>query len=79
MISRRVFIRNGGLALVSLGFAPSFLSRTVEAAGTALGTLTADGRLINVTGSPVSGSRSSGASLNDWRTSNWRGLGDRVS
>src|SRR6195256_155142 len=35
MISRRVFIRNGGLALVSLGFAPSFLARTVEAAGTA--------------------------------------------
>src|SRR6185503_1404995 len=34
MISRRIFIRNGGLALVSLGFAPSFLSRTVEAAGT---------------------------------------------
>ena len=35
MISRRVFVRNGGLALVSLGFAPSFLARTVEAAGTA--------------------------------------------
>ncbi len=35
MISRRIFIRNGGLALVSLGFAPSFLARTVEAAGTA--------------------------------------------
>src|SRR5436190_16098200 len=35
MISRRIFIRNGGLALVSLGFAPSFLSRTVEAAGAA--------------------------------------------
>ncbi len=32
MISRRVFIRNGGLALVSLGFAPSFLARTVQAA-----------------------------------------------
>jgi uncharacterized protein (DUF1501 family) len=32
MISRRVFIRNGGLALVSLGFAPSFLARTVDAA-----------------------------------------------
>ena len=31
------------------------------------------------TGSPVFGSRSSGASLNDWRTSNRRGLGDRVS
>ena len=35
MISRRIFIRNGGLALVSLGFAPSFLTRTVQAAGTA--------------------------------------------
>jgi uncharacterized protein (DUF1501 family) len=35
MISRRIFIRNGGLALVSLGFAPSFLARTVEAAGSA--------------------------------------------
>jgi uncharacterized protein (DUF1501 family) len=32
MTSRRVFIRNGGLALVSLGFAPTFLTRTVEAA-----------------------------------------------
>ena len=35
MISRRAFVRHGGLALVSLGFAPSFLSRTIEAAGTA--------------------------------------------
>src|SRR5438477_6227020 len=35
MLSRRIFIRNGGLALVSLGFAPSFLTRTVQAAGTA--------------------------------------------
>ncbi len=35
MISRRIFVRNGGLALVSLGFAPSFLARTVEAVGTA--------------------------------------------
>jgi uncharacterized protein (DUF1501 family) len=33
MVSRRVFIRNGGLAFVSLGFAPSFLTRTVQAAG----------------------------------------------
>jgi uncharacterized protein (DUF1501 family) len=33
MVSRRIFIRHGGLALVSLGFAPSFLARTVEAAG----------------------------------------------
>jgi uncharacterized protein (DUF1501 family) len=32
MISRRIFLRNGGLALVSLGFAPSFLQRTVAAA-----------------------------------------------
>src|SRR4051812_43601232 len=32
MISRRVFIRNGGMAMVSLGFAPSFLTRTVDAA-----------------------------------------------
>ena len=28
MISRRVFLKNGGLALVSLGFAPEFLART---------------------------------------------------
>ena len=33
MISRRVFLKNGGLALVSLGFAPAFIARTVEAAG----------------------------------------------
>ena len=33
MISRRVFLKNGGLALVSLGFAPAFLARTVAAAG----------------------------------------------
>jgi uncharacterized protein (DUF1501 family) len=34
MISRRIFLRNGSLAFVSLGFAPSFLQRTVaEAAG----------------------------------------------
>jgi uncharacterized protein (DUF1501 family) len=32
MISRRIVIRNGGLALVSLAFAPSFLTRTVAAA-----------------------------------------------
>ena len=32
MISRRVFMKNGGLALVSLGFAPTFLARTVAAA-----------------------------------------------
>ena len=32
MISRRVFLKNGGLALVSLGFAPQFLARTVAEA-----------------------------------------------
>src|SRR5262245_58951693 len=31
MISRRVFLKDGGLALVSLGFAPQFLARTVAA------------------------------------------------
>ncbi len=31
MISRRVFIKNGGIALVSLGFAPAFLARAAEA------------------------------------------------
>ena len=31
MISRRVFLKNGGLALVSLGCAPEFLARTVAA------------------------------------------------
>jgi uncharacterized protein (DUF1501 family) len=35
MFSRRVFVKNGGLALLSLGFAPAFLARTIEAAGTA--------------------------------------------
>ena len=29
MISRRIFLKDGGLALVSLGFAPQFLARTV--------------------------------------------------
>ncbi len=33
MITRRVFMKNGGLALVSLGFAPAFLARTVAGAG----------------------------------------------
>ena len=33
MVSRRVFLKDGGLALVSLGFAPQFLARTVAAAG----------------------------------------------
>src|SRR6187200_3359494 len=35
MQSRRVFLKNGGFALVSLGFAPSFLTRTAFAAGPA--------------------------------------------
>jgi uncharacterized protein (DUF1501 family) len=35
MISRRVFMKNGGMALVSLGFVPQFLSRTIEAASPA--------------------------------------------
>src|SRR6476620_6545528 len=34
MTSRRVFLRNGGLALLSLGFAPTFLARTAAAAST---------------------------------------------
>jgi uncharacterized protein (DUF1501 family) len=33
MFSRRVFMKNGGLALLSLGFAPAFVARTAEAAG----------------------------------------------
>jgi uncharacterized protein (DUF1501 family) len=33
MLSRRVFLKNGGFALVSLGFAPSFLARTAFAQG----------------------------------------------
>jgi uncharacterized protein (DUF1501 family) len=32
MTSRRAFLKNGGLALVSLGFAPTFLARTAAAA-----------------------------------------------
>ncbi len=32
MVSRRVFLKNGAFALVSLGFAPSFLARTAFAA-----------------------------------------------
>jgi uncharacterized protein (DUF1501 family) len=35
MFSRRVFMKNGGLALLSLGFAPAFLARTIDAAGPA--------------------------------------------
>jgi uncharacterized protein (DUF1501 family) len=34
MQSRRVFLKNGALAFVTLGFAPSFLARTAFAAGT---------------------------------------------
>ena len=33
MVSRRIFLKNGAFALVSLGFAPSFLGRTAFAAG----------------------------------------------
>src|SRR5436190_20856137 len=33
MISRRVFLKDGAFALVSLGFAPSFLARTAFAQG----------------------------------------------
>ena len=33
MQSRRIFLKNGAFALVSIGFAPSFLSRTAFAAG----------------------------------------------
>jgi uncharacterized protein (DUF1501 family) len=33
MVSRRVFLKNGAFALVSLGFAPTFLARTALAAG----------------------------------------------
>jgi len=33
MTSRRIFLKNGAFALVSLGFAPSFLTRTAFAAG----------------------------------------------
>src|SRR3954465_10142713 len=42
MTSRRIFLKNGGLALVSLGFAPQFLARTaaaVEARRKVLGAL----------------------------------------
>src|SRR5579864_8403444 len=33
MVSRRIFLKNGAFAMVSLGFAPSFLTRTAYAAG----------------------------------------------
>jgi uncharacterized protein (DUF1501 family) len=32
MMNRRAFLKNGSMALVTLGFAPEFISRTVEAA-----------------------------------------------
>src|SRR5438045_9634893 len=32
MMSRRVFVKNGAFAFVSLGFAPSFMARTASAA-----------------------------------------------
>ena len=35
MQSRRIFLKNGAFALVSLGFAPSFLARTAYAQGRA--------------------------------------------
>lgn len=35
MVNRRVFLKNGGLALVSLGFAPAFLARTAAATSAA--------------------------------------------
>jgi uncharacterized protein (DUF1501 family) len=33
-MTRRIFLKSGAMAMVSLGFAPSFLARTAEAAGT---------------------------------------------
>ena len=33
MMNRRVFLKSSGMAMLSLGFAPSFLARTAEAAG----------------------------------------------
>src|SRR5712691_7710164 len=33
MVSRRVFLKNGAFAMVSLGFVPSFLTRTAYAQG----------------------------------------------
>jgi uncharacterized protein (DUF1501 family) len=33
MLSRRVFLKSGSMAMLTLGFAPSFLTRTVQAAG----------------------------------------------
>src|SRR5262245_22572055 len=33
MVTRRIFLKSTGMAMVTLGFAPSFLARTAEAAG----------------------------------------------
>jgi uncharacterized protein (DUF1501 family) len=32
MTSRRIFLKSGAMTMLSLGFAPSFLARTAEAA-----------------------------------------------
>jgi uncharacterized protein (DUF1501 family) len=34
MVTRRIFLKSSGMAMVTLGFAPSFLARTAAAAGT---------------------------------------------
>ena len=34
MVNRRVFLKSSGMALVTLGFAPTFVARAAEAAGT---------------------------------------------
>jgi uncharacterized protein (DUF1501 family) len=34
MVTRRIFLKSSGVAMVTLGFAPSFLARAAEAAGT---------------------------------------------
>src|SRR5688572_14939379 len=34
MVNRRVFLKSSGMALVTLGFAPAFVARAAEAAGT---------------------------------------------
>ena len=34
MTSRRVFLKSGAMAMVTMGFAPSFLARTASATGT---------------------------------------------
>ena len=34
MTSRRVFLKSGAMAMVTLGFAPSFVARTAAEAGT---------------------------------------------